>query len=573
VILLLAHFPSLYEDELLYSGIARYHLRSGNRTQRQTIEDLFGERLVCATADLPSHLGRLASRLEKQYTVDQLIRYHTLFPYYSFYLHAEKYAQTKLLMVEETEFGVIHASLGLLAGQIKSPTHLKYCLLCYQEESARLEPYWHRSHQLPGVVICEKHKIPLLQSTVIYSTRDHKFAYISISHINESSGLSFKIDPSWVSHLQFLAEKSAALLKLPSNHNAPNYRNALYKKGYLTAENRIRHKKLINDFRDFYTEQLLDILQCDIDAEGTDTWLHKLVRGYGEIVQPLRHLLLCRFLGESIERMKLSGHYRPFGQGPWPCLNKAAVHFGNNVVEECKITRCSKTGLPVGTFTCLCGFVYSRRGPDTGKDDRLKIGRIKTFGEVWISQLNELNQTNISLREKADILGVDPNTVKRQTELLKAASNMECNVYHRDAVVESLRKNKLYKGHAAPRIDWGKRDELLYREVKSAMQKLQALDEPLRITVSSIARAITTSRLSNKILKKSLDKLPATKELIQRSIETTEEYQIRRLLWAAEKIEGTGMATGWRILKLAGLNFPLRPPVQEKFKELLDRGA
>ena len=38
---MLGSFPTPYPDELLYSVVARYHIRSGNKSFRQTHEELF----------------------------------------------------------------------------------------------------------------------------------------------------------------------------------------------------------------------------------------------------------------------------------------------------------------------------------------------------------------------------------------------------------------------------------------------------------------------------------------------------------------------------------------------------
>ncbi|MBV7508768.1 hypothetical protein KW850_26495 [Bacillus sp. sid0103] len=56
-------------------------------------------------------------------------------------------------------------------------------------------------------------------------------------------------------------------------------------------------------------------------------------------------------------------------------------NISKNVLTSCVITRDYKTGLPVGTFTCSCGFVFSRKGPDKTNEDRYKIGRIKELGD------------------------------------------------------------------------------------------------------------------------------------------------------------------------------------------------
>lgn len=570
MILLLAHFPTLFEDELLYSGIARYHRSSGNRTQKQTVEDLFGDKLVCSTVDLPSHLAELSRRLQASYSVERLIQNHTLFSYYSYYLNEDKCAQVKALMMQGTFTGAVHASLGLIAGLIKSPTFLKYCPVCYQEESGWYEPYWHRSHQLPGVVFCEKHKVPLRKSNVIWSTRDHKFTFIPISQLVEDNIQIFDIGSSWEGHLRFIADQSARILKSSSQKNTPNYTIALQKKGYLTVGNRTRINKLIHDFKYFYTEELLHFLQCDITSTGNDTWLHKLARGNGEITQPLRHLLLCRFLNQSTETETLSNQFKPFGDGPWPCLNKVASHHGTMVIENCNVTRCSKTSLPVGTFRCTCGFVYSRTGPDINTDDRFKIGRIKAFGHLWYEKLEELKSSNNSLRTKAKMLGVDPKTVKKQSGFLSL--HIQSFDYSQSFKAKgniTKRNIPISAGTLDLRVDWGERDEFLVLEVRTAIKKIKIMDEPHRITVSSIVRNISSSDLSIKILKNSLEKLPLTKELIESSIESTEAYQLRRLIRAANRLQESELSTGWRILKLAGLNHPLRKRVLEKYNELI----
>ncbi|MNP65005.1 hypothetical protein D3C76_1605590 [compost metagenome] len=69
---------------------------------------------------------------------------------------------------------------------------------------------------------------------------------------------------------------------------------------------------------------------------------------------------------------------------------------------------------------------------------------------------------------------------------------------------------------------------------------------------------------------RNLDKLPKTNEFIKKHVDSTETYQIRRLTWAANKLhESEGRVLGWRLLKLAGLNHPLRKMVNDKYMELV----
>ena len=44
---MLGYFPTPYPDELLYSIVARYHIRSGNKSFRQTHQELFDNFELC----------------------------------------------------------------------------------------------------------------------------------------------------------------------------------------------------------------------------------------------------------------------------------------------------------------------------------------------------------------------------------------------------------------------------------------------------------------------------------------------------------------------------------------------
>jgi hypothetical protein len=573
VILLLAYFPTFYEDELLYSGIARYHGNSGNKTQRQTIEDLFGSQLVCATVDLPSHILSLADKLNRQYTSDQIINRHTLCPYYTYFMKQEKIHQAKCLMEIGSKQGEVHASLGLLASAIKLPTKLKFCLECYKADSEISEPYWHRSHQLPGVIMCPMHNNILKVSTVEYSTLNHKFSFVPLALAGELEYTQPVVDLKWWDHLMFIAVQSELFMQTDSRskREAPCYKNLL--QDYRTVGGRIRFNRLIHDFRSFYTDNLLKYLNCNVDSNSSDTWLHKIVRDQEEITHPLRHLLLIRFLGISLCDISVQKEKHPFGIGPWPCLNKSASHYHQSVVEKCEITRCSTTSKPVGTFYCTCGFVYSRRGPNINDEDRKRIGRIKAFGPVWYDKLRCLNETHISLRQKAKILGVDPGTIKTQTDILNHNKAGLKKIGNLGRIGTSTRKGAKVNGVSRSKIkiklDWSQRDEWLYGMVVMAVERINNSHVPQRISLASIVRFTNSSELSTKLVK-NLNKLPKTNNFIKKHSDSTETYQIRRLIWAANKLhEVEGKLLGWRLLKLAGLNHPLRKAVNIKYMELL----
>ncbi len=86
---MLSFFPQLYPDELLYSALARYHIRSGNKSFRQTDLELFGysSQQVCKIT-LTNHLIYLVKNLSFLcgQTVENFLQNHTLYPFYTTFL-------------------------------------------------------------------------------------------------------------------------------------------------------------------------------------------------------------------------------------------------------------------------------------------------------------------------------------------------------------------------------------------------------------------------------------------------------------------------------------------------------
>ena len=82
---MLAYFPAIYPNELLYSVLARYHLHMGLPPVALTLESLFGNRKTVAAFDLPGNLQALADRIPPQrkltvaYMIEHLTLVHWLF--------------------------------------------------------------------------------------------------------------------------------------------------------------------------------------------------------------------------------------------------------------------------------------------------------------------------------------------------------------------------------------------------------------------------------------------------------------------------------------------------------------
>ncbi|TDY07309.1 UNVERIFIED_CONTAM: TniQ protein [Lysinibacillus xylanilyticus] len=183
---MLAYFPKLYEDELLYSWFARYHVHSANISPKQTMKDLFGTVTVTAIPDLPTHLNSVYERI-KHFDIpslDELIEEHTLFRYYTAF--QPKHIMESILeaMKNGNHSSRIYLMAGIASSSVKEWDYFRFCPSCMEEDTKyKGEPYWHLSHQIPGVHLCLKHGDYLCNSTVKFRNgKKHEFFAASLEN-------------------------------------------------------------------------------------------------------------------------------------------------------------------------------------------------------------------------------------------------------------------------------------------------------------------------------------------------------------------------------------------------------
>lgn len=651
---MMTFFPQPYEDELLYSILARYHIRSGNISPKATMKELFGLNTVTSVVDLPSNIDSLIKNMPigAKYTAEELIFNHTLYPFYSAFLPPER-AELVLNSMKEHRGGDIYTRAGIMASSISSKQYLQFCPECIKEDREKYgEFYWHRVHQIPGVMVCPKHKELLLDSKVLVHSQN-KHEYIPANEencrVDESTILDVDKEVSVITLLKYmnnsvinetaLKDLDAILEKLwilsndaqcllnqkfsskPMDWFYHQYINKLMEYGMANINGNVRQKELIDDFISYYGEEFLDIAQSTVNSDDESNWLCMIIRKHRKTFHPIRHLLMIRYLGLTLgEVFYKELEYKPFGEGPWPCLNAGAEHYLQPVVTDLKVTYGADVKSPIGTFTCSCGFVFARRGPDTSDDDRYKIGRIKRFGQVWENKLKELVNEKLSLNETARRLNVDANTVKKYAKRLglkvyweSRAEDIEVDTYdnykeepdvnhanHREEWIKLMKqfpeksKTELRKMNKAlytwlyrndrdwlnenspdtvakttinNRIDWNERDEEILRLVQDVVfSMLESSIKPERITISRVGKKIGKLAL----LEKHLDKLPKTKDYLSSVIETIDDFQIRRIKWAIKELEKEGVPImKSRLFRKAGINERYIESINERVRGIL----
>lgn len=559
--------PNPYPDELLYSVITRYHLRSNNSSPKWTLREVFGTENVIPTVDLPSHLEELSRRnILQEISSDQWIEKHTFYPFYTPFLPEVRSQRLRQLMKSSDGSG-IHALVGITASTIERSNELRFCFSCYEDDIRTFgEPYWHRIHQLPGVWVCPTHRMILYRITHPIYDR-HGLTVLPISKgMFHSAPIAVGISDKILCRLFDIACDMQLLIQtdeVPVLYDSKfTLLPRLSELGYVTAGARIRQQKLKEQFTGYYGQELLKILNSPLN-ESDWTWLTFVTRSARWAIHPLRQMLFIRFLyGSFNEFLSYTGStYAPFGRSPWPCLNKAAEHYKELTIEEYQITRCTDTGRPVGTFSCKCGFVYSRRGPDQSKENSFHRGRIKSFGSIWSEKLQECLAQGLSYRQSAEILGVDTNTV------IKYAKGAPINQQTKSSMPQQRLKSlpsPRTKGSNKPRVDWEKRDLELSWRVEETCKMILSDDstKPLRISVAAIGKRI--GKLS--WLEKNKRKLPITMGLMDKYLESFTQFQVRRVRWAAGQLVGEWPLKRWKLEKKAGLKLGYSIEVHEELE-------
>jgi Tn7-like transposition protein D/TniQ len=596
----LGHFPTPHPDELLYSLCARFSARVRYSSSKSVIEDLVGTTGATATVDLPNNLGQLATALPagSPLTAERLIKQHTLLPFFSAFLPPERVTQLEGDMRGGCgQAGYMRS--GVMASRIPTPRHLRFCPVCIQEDVRRFrEAYWHRTHQVSGVVACPTHEVFLEDGNVSRCAGRHNLQFITADDATRALPPQ-RLDFSDHDHqvLLQIARDVAWLLEHPSPGSAPGalhnrHLRLLIGRGLATYTGSIHVKALLDEFTRHYSANLLKLLHCEFTgSDHTKTnWLLRLVRPPKHAQHPLYHLLLMQFLGCSAEEFfRVPDEFSLFGEGPWPCLNPAADHHREPIIQECRLSARLRNGRPVSTFSCECGFSYARSGPDSSPEDRFRAGRIISFGPIWEAKLKGLwKDSSLSMSEVGRHLGVDPLTVRRHATRLKLPSSRSSRkskpLPHAARLkgthdsTANARKQRAYRAKWVsatrqmpktslkalrlnlPReyawlrqndvnwlmrhsplnrrrdrptssVDWKKRDAKYAVVVRATATRLRNNPgRPVHVTRSAIGRAVGATTL----LRQKLHKMPLTAQVIAGVVETRVEYAVRRIRWAAE---------------------------------------
>lgn len=211
---MITYMPEFYPDELLYSLLTRYYVKSGYVTYTFVTQELFGSSRGKPSVEFINQLSPEAlSAITKNCSLKQVIMKHTMFPYYGRFLPESRRNNAYSAMLSINP--VYRNHLAVPKRGKDDPHFLRYCPQCAKEDREKYgETYWHRAHQLLDVDICPIHKCTLQNSNVLINSQ---MFYDADSNVPETKDVEYCEDNIEILLAQYMYDVFQAEIDMDSS--------------------------------------------------------------------------------------------------------------------------------------------------------------------------------------------------------------------------------------------------------------------------------------------------------------------------------------------------------------------
>lgn len=302
------YFPKPYPDELIGSLILRACHHRGISLKAMSL--LLSQRYrsywpLVISAELAAIAA--ASGLDAY----ELLWQHTVFPYVTAFMSGAKTNQLARDLIgrraDSISVLVQAATIGNL-GQ-------RYCVECLKEDEEQYgEAYWHREHNLPVVVICPKHNIPLWVAENLEPLRRHFVRQLPKKNFGKAPESLLPV--KWAQAINHLNHDLCTRRGRKSRAEwGLHYRYLASSKGLATKCAGLSGRALSNAFQNVFGTAFLKAVGLDF-PQNAEAWpalmLHE---NYSTPFTASKHVLLHVFLN-SAESLNGAVEYRTSGPAP-----------------------------------------------------------------------------------------------------------------------------------------------------------------------------------------------------------------------------------------------------------------
>ncbi|MCL1131616.1 TnsD family Tn7-like transposition protein [Shewanella sairae] len=477
--------PPTFPDEILFSRIIRHFTLSGMTTADYLLTAQNSHK-VSIHPYLTAGLDKFSQLTQESAT--ELLNEQTLAPLFIHFLPS--HASTISLGLISTNATDAIRACQLVCVREKESLSIKYCPACAKADAENFGvPYWHRSHQIPGIESCSSHQVKLVHFPLKGRSR------LSLSLLPPLGGKPIR---SSVFSRDF-ALYSYDLLQKVSQTNKPfelsDIKNQLYKLGYVTRKGYYRRKLILSELYQFtqklgydsqdwlpesdtdyrYISYLLSekVAQQPLKYLVLGFWLSLQTESTEQVVsvsknEDLKHLLENKCIellhqGESMASVsRLAGKSRCF-------IKALALRFDIPVnLKPKQITQSMKAKI---MFLGKKGFhrkvIAARVCLSVGSVEQ----QISTSPVLvqWRKQCRHESKRRKYKLQIIRFIQKKPSAIRQQIKSSCNAAFFWLYTYEKQWLEANLPKAK--RPVIKPRVDWHQRDLLLVTEVSSLMRK------------------------------------------------------------------------------------------------------
>lgn len=402
---------------------------------------------------LTTRIDRIASYIGVSDEI--LLQKHSLYPYFIKFLPVERRNHLKEALLHGVHFNVL-LLVGLHSTYWKP--RLSLCPECVESDILEFgEPYFHRTHQLPGSLVCHKHNVFLVYEcdTCKEEIRPEKANDSKITPTYCSCGHLYLATKNSCFNLLSIAKENYYLLNTDHAFSVADIKTKLLEhaklKGYCPPHVQSFHfDKLIEDILGEMEPETIRLLNSTTNM-GRGNWIKAVFWTDRSAKFPLHYILVMLYFSKTIkEFFAVEALINPFGSGPWPCLNVTCPHNNEFVIKDFIYDRPKNRGKPLGVFKCsVCDFTYTLEGPLMDSSTLpIKPRSIRKTGFLWDSKFEKLlDQDIINFKAIAKELNVGPAIIKlRITENwggldIFKSKKVNYKQLHREGLLSFLQEN------------------------------------------------------------------------------------------------------------------------------------
>ncbi len=527
-------FPTALPDETLHSVLSRYARLYGGHSRKAAFVGNRAAISFTQNVAFPCHLNDLVDSLPSgaDLSVSEIITRHTVLPFYAPFLTDDQVQHARTSMAGNG--AGLMLKLGVNASRIEAASRVRFCPACLDKDIVREgAAYWHRVHQLPGVLVCPHHSISLRMVDPSWYSRNSWQLNLPDDADVQAHSHQVITGPEAFPALHQIALHSMQLLTLPLSPISPiALRACLLERAAELALTRGKSQRL--DLRRLAAHMAgafsalpaaweYSVLR-ESPADLPATWVTKLLRKPRHTHHPLKYLVVATALGIDLARMTR-------GDEPTapPLKGLPPIDVGH-----------SQASFPSALSEGLEGLSAAVLKLALAGNEALQIASAFGVSRVYVYRAIRSVDGGPQAWREARFLS---ERLRRREAFEAEYERMQAHqcrdyiwLYRRDRIWLLSCIDRHAGTHASRANNTGAfalLDEKLADQIRACAQRLRAgMGKPVLISRTRIGRELhALSRLE-----KQLSKLPLCARALEQVCESVEEFHVRRLQWARAKL-------------------------------------